>query len=141
MYLFELFSGDDGGGLMDGLREQVMDILTPLAANGVPYVTIQQLVDKLSEEQSGVTIDRNLIYTLLDPNKVRLIKSVEGDRIYLQLPTSANSDVEKKKKEDQIKDQEQQKKTTEKQSLQQTSAENKPTKPLPSKDDGPLAGL
>ncbi len=144
MYLYELFSDKDDapvGDVMQGMRKKVIDILVPLAANGVPYVTIQQLVDKIGEQHSGISIDRNFVYTLLNPDEVRLVKSVEGDRIYLELPTGENSDKQKKRKEDAIKDKEQQKKTTEKQATQQAAKKNKPVKPVPKKDSGPLSGL
>lgn len=141
MDLFELFSeDDDGGGMMNSLRQKVLDLLTPLSANGVPYLTIQQLVDKLGQQRSGLSITRDLIYDLLDPDKVKLVKSVEGDRIYLQLPTSVNSDKEKKRKEDQVKDQERQSRQTERDSMKQTAAENKPVTPPAPKQGGPLAG-
>lgn len=155
MRLDELFGGEfvqdrdadtdekhDSGSVMNGLRNTVMAMLTPLAANGVPYVTLQQLIDKLSQEGSGVTIDRNLLYTLIDPDKLRLVKSVEGDRVYLQLPTSANSDKEKNRKEDEIKKKEQQQRTTEKQSMQQTAKQAEPPKPVPPDNNtNPLSGL
>jgi hypothetical protein len=86
MLLCELFA-DDSVNIVDEMRALLIDVLTPLAANKVPYVTVQQVVDRLQELRSGMRVDRTLIMTVLDPNKVQLVSKIEGDRIYLSSPT------------------------------------------------------
>lgn len=85
MFLSEIFS-DSSVNIIGDMRGLMIDVLTPLAANKVPYVTIQQVVDRLREVRSGVRVDRSLVMNILDPNKVELIKKIEGDRVYLNLP-------------------------------------------------------
>ena len=86
MLLCELFGNDGGSNVVDEMRSMVIDVLTPLAASKVPYVTVQQIVDRLQEVRSGVRIDRSLIMTILDPNTVQMVDKIEGDRIYLMNP-------------------------------------------------------
>lgn len=92
MLLFELFDsgiGDSGeGDLIHDLRQSIMDILTPLASQGVPFVTVQSVMDQLNQLRSGIAIDRNLVMTVLDPEKVKMITKIEGDRIYFTVPTA-----------------------------------------------------
>ncbi len=140
MSLFELFDDDAPereGGVVSGFRTTIMDILVPLAANGVPYVTVQQVVDKLRDQRSGVAVDRSLIMTVLDPEKAELIKKIEGDRIFLQNPNAATSNVEKKKKEDAEKAE---KRTFDKAATQAKKEISKKAAP-PKADGGPLAGV
>lgn len=104
MKLFELFEqtpkGEEEGGVVRELRNDILDMLTPLAANGVPYVTIQAIIDKMAEERSGVAIDRALVMHVLDPADVKMITKIEGDRVYFSLndPEQAekNDDEEQK---------------------------------------------
>ena len=93
MRLDELF--DDGPlNVTDDLAEDVMEILTPFAVAKVRYVTIQQIIDKLSQLGTGLSIDRGLIMDMLDPNKIKLVKKIEGDRIYLAVPGSEQREVD-----------------------------------------------
>ncbi|RYD49552.1 MAG: hypothetical protein EOP83_25010 [Verrucomicrobiaceae bacterium] len=100
MLLLELFDntpgGDEEGGVVRELRNDILDMLTPLAANGVPFITIQAIIDKMSEQRSGVAIDRALVMHVLDPADVKMINKIEGDRVYFSL----SDDDESEKGED-----------------------------------------
>ncbi len=85
MRLFELF--DDGPlDVTEDIKQSLMDILTPMVASRVPFVTVQQIIDKLRSLRTGVIIDRNLIMTLLDPDQIKIIDKIDGDRVYLSNP-------------------------------------------------------
>lgn len=91
---------------VDDLRKKVMDVITPFAANDVPFISINQIVDKLNGVNSGLAIDRALVMHILDPEKIKLIKKIEGDRIYLSVvqgDDNAYSDEEEKSNEDKVK--------------------------------------
>ena len=98
MLLSELFA-DDSVNIIDDLRALMKDVLVPLAANKVPYVTVQQVVDRLQEVRSGARVDRAMVMTVLDPNKVELVDKIEGDRIYLSSP--APDEVAKKEEDEE----------------------------------------
>jgi pyridoxine 5'-phosphate synthase PdxJ len=68
---------------MDPVRNAVIDILTPLVSNGVQVVSVQQILDKLKDSDTGIAIDRSLLMQILDPDQVKIVKSIEGDRINL----------------------------------------------------------
>lgn len=85
MRLCELFD-DKPVSLVADLRTLMIDVLTPLAANQVPFISVQQVVDRLRDVRSGARVDRNLVMTILDPNFVKVVKKIEGDRIYLTIP-------------------------------------------------------
>jgi hypothetical protein len=116
MYLFELF--DDEGSMTDLLRSQVMDYLTPLAANGVESVPIQNIADVLRNSRTGLVIDRGLIMRLLEPDVCKLVKEIQGDKVYLALPVD---DMSAKREEDKEKDREQINRTAENKAKQEIS--------------------
>jgi hypothetical protein len=94
MLLFELF--DDGPlDVSEDIKQSLMDILMPMVAQKVPFVTIQQVIDKLRQLRTGLIIDRNLVMTLLDPDQIKLISRIEGDRIYLSDPSSPDRSLTK----------------------------------------------
>lgn len=94
MRLFELF--DDGPlDVTDDIRQSLMDVLTPMVASKVPFVTVQQIIDKLRDMRTGMAVDRNLVMTLLDPDEIKIIDKIEGDRVYLNNPESALRSVDK----------------------------------------------
>lgn len=64
-----------------------MDVLIPIAASGVPYVGIDQVMQKLGTMKSGIRVTRDLVMDVLDPEKVKLVKSISGDRIEFVLPS------------------------------------------------------
>jgi hypothetical protein len=106
MFLLELF--DDGPlDVTDDVQQSLMDILTPMVASGLPFVTMTQIIDKLRQLRTGLSIDRNLIMTLLDPNKIKIISKIEGDKVYLSNPNSPDRSLTKddsEKEADHVED-------------------------------------
>jgi hypothetical protein len=91
MILLELFDAndpqlDDGQDLRKDLKNDAIDILMPFAAHGVPFVTVQNVIDKLGEAKSGLVIDRALVMDILNPEEVKIVKKIEGDKIWLTIP-------------------------------------------------------
>lgn len=72
--------------ILDRLRHMTIDFLTPLVAHKVPFITVQQMVDELRRRRPGILVDRALVMTLLDPETVKSVKDIDGDRINLQQP-------------------------------------------------------
>lgn len=91
MKLFELFSEPMKIG--DRLKQAALDLLTPMAGQKVEFATIGQIIDELRQQRPGIVIDRALVMDLLSPDKVELVKKIEGDRIYLQLPEPDSRDL------------------------------------------------
>ena len=91
MLLCELFD-NSGGSLMRDLRKTVLDFLTPKAAHKVDYVTVSSLLDYLKDQNSGVTMDRAMIMDLCDPNRLPMVKKIEGNLIYLTVPMADGED-------------------------------------------------
>jgi hypothetical protein len=98
--IFEIFS-DSVGDILESLRDDIVDYLMPLAAEGVAYVTVQNVLDKLRERQSGLEIDRALVMRVLDPKKVKLVTKIEGDRIYFRIPIPTDKKADDQKQKDQ----------------------------------------
>lgn len=95
MRLFE-FLGNPSPSLKDDMRASILDVLTPLAANKVEFVSVDRIIEKLKGTHNGLTVDRDVVMQVLDPNEVKLIKKIEGDKIFLTLPSpTANADNEK----------------------------------------------
>lgn len=91
MYLFELFDDEQPDvGDNDGLQQDILDVLTPLAAQKVPFVTVQQVIDKLREFDTGIHVDRAFVMNVLDPNKMKLVQKIEGDKIFLNVGGAAD---------------------------------------------------
>ena len=82
MLILELF--DKNGEMMQQMRQSILDIITPLVSQNVPFVTVQQVIDGLRHTKTGISIDRSMIMRLLDPDEVKSIDKIEGDRIYLR---------------------------------------------------------
>jgi hypothetical protein len=78
----------------DRLRQMAIDFLTPLVAHKVPFITVQQMVDELRRRRPGILVDRALVMSLLDPEQVKSVKEIEGDRINLQQPDSIEHAVD-----------------------------------------------
>lgn len=96
MLLLELFDKKpEKGGVVQDLRDQMLDMLMPLATQGVPFVTIQAIVDKMKELNSGVSVDRALVMHVLDPAEVKMVSKIEGDRVYFGLDNEQNKAGEK----------------------------------------------
>jgi pyridoxine 5'-phosphate synthase PdxJ len=105
MRYHEIIREDDS--TMDPVRSAVVDILTPLASNGVQFVTVQQVLDQLKASDTGVAIDRSLLMDILNPDQVKIVKSIEGDRINLNTGKDGSqravSQQQKQSEEDKIK--------------------------------------
>lgn len=105
MLLCELFSS--GGDMMERLRQNVLDFITPLLGQDLPFVTIQQIIDKMRHLDTGITVDRSLIMKILDPNQIQSIDKIEGDKVYFKNSEGApreTSDEDKEKDKEEIKD-------------------------------------
>jgi hypothetical protein len=105
MRLHDLFE-DEEGGVVQELRDAILDLLTPLAAQGIPKVSIQAIIDKMRDVHSGVAIDRALVMHVLDPQDVKMVTKIEGDTLYFNLSdenSRAVSDDEKEKEADKMK--------------------------------------
>ena len=85
MRLYELFQNHKLT-VSDRLQQTAIDFLTPLVAHRVPFVTVQQVVDELRDSGPGILVDRALVMSILDPEKIKVVQSIEGDRINLQQP-------------------------------------------------------
>lgn len=90
MRYIELLESDDSFG---NLASVAMDILTPLASNGIQSVEIDKVIEKLQKIPSGFKIDRPLILKLLDPNRFPLVKKIEGNTIYFDEPPKSGRAV------------------------------------------------
>ena len=89
------------------LQQMAIDFLTPLVAHKVPFVTVQQIIDELQNTRPGIILDRAFVMNLLDPNTMKVVQSIEGDRVYLQAPDKINHEVDDddaEKEVDKIKD-------------------------------------
>lgn len=112
MFLLELFegpkdnNGDDDNSVVRNLRDQILDILMPLAAQGVPFITVQAVVDKMKELQSGIQVDRALVMHVLDPVEAKMVSKIEGDRIYFTLsnPKDDEDQSEEQAQQDKVGD-------------------------------------
>ena len=98
MLLCELFD-ENPLEVTDELKSDLMDVLTPMVAHEVPFVTVQQIIDKLRDMHTGIAVDRALIFNLLDPDQVKMVKKIEGDRIYLTQPLPTDREVGEDDKE------------------------------------------
>ena len=98
MRIDELFdaavAADDKRTIADRLQQMAIDYLTPLLAHKVPFITVQQAIDELRRLRPGVLVDRAMIMNLLDPDKVKVVASIEGDRINLQQPDDIDRKVD-----------------------------------------------
>jgi hypothetical protein len=110
MRLDELFQASHHGSqqpIKTRLQQIAIDFLTPLVAHKVPFITVQQMIDELRKNRPGILVDRGFVMDLLDPQTVKAVKSIEGDRINLQEPSSVEhkvDDNEAQKEVDKIKD-------------------------------------
>jgi len=102
MRLWELFEDLD---IIDSLRNNILDILTPLAENNIPYIMINKVIDVLQKQRPGIIIDRALIMQILDPDEVSMITKIEGDKIFFKLPeenSRKTTEDQKEKEKEQL---------------------------------------
>jgi hypothetical protein len=122
MLLKELF--DDGSlDVENDIKQNLMDILTPMVAAHVPFVTIQQIIDKMNQFNMGISIDRSFIMNLLDPDQIKIIDKIEGDRVYL---TNEQSPDRSLGKDDEEQEEEHVEDMAKKQASKDLSNKNKP---------------
>jgi hypothetical protein len=91
MLLFELFEPDE---MTEQLRQAALDYLTPLLSQGVPFVTINQMIEALRNSHFGIIINRPMIMDILDPDEVQAVDKIEGDRIFLGSPETDSREVD-----------------------------------------------
>lgn len=84
MRLDELFADFTANSLRQRLTQDILDLITPLLAQHVPFITMHQVIDLVRTTRPGIAIDRGTIMELLDPEQIPAISKIEGDRIYLQ---------------------------------------------------------
>jgi hypothetical protein len=105
MLLFELFDdtamqdndqpqADTSGKMFQRLRQAALDLITPSLGQNVPFVTMQQVVQGMSRQDTGIVMTPGLVMQLLDPEQVKAVKKIEGDRIYLARPGMPDDDRE-----------------------------------------------
>lgn len=96
---------EDKLGSQQTFVNSILDMLTPLASQGMEFVTVQQVINKLKGSSSGLHVDRELVMDLLDPDTFPLVKSIEGDKLYLKKlagPDRSVSAQQKEKEQDTI---------------------------------------
>lgn len=110
MLLFELFDdaplqdndqpqADTNGKMFQQLRQAALDLITPMLGQSVPFVTMQQVVQGMSRQDTGIVMTPGLVMQLLDPDQVKAVKKIEGDRIYLARPGMPDDDRETDEKQ------------------------------------------
>lgn len=107
MLLRELFDADNGheNETLEVLRSQLMDYLIPLAASEEEFVPIQKVALVLRQARTGLVVDRGLVMKLCNPDENKLVKSVEGDKVFLMYPTddmSAHSQEDEEKNKERV---------------------------------------
>jgi hypothetical protein len=90
----------EDNSIMDPVRDAVIDIMTPLAANGVQFVTVQQIMDQLADADTGVAVDRSLLMSILNPDQVKIINLNTGN----DGSQRAVTQTQKQSEQDKIKD-------------------------------------
>lgn len=82
MLLCELF--DEGPlEVSKTIQQDLLDILTPLVARGVGEVTVPEIEQRLQAMRPGIKVTRKLVMDILDPDQVKLIQKIEGDKVVL----------------------------------------------------------
>ncbi len=107
MLLRELFEDFGSGDMITSLRQHVIDYLIPMVSHDVEFVTVDDVENSLRNSRTGLTIDRGLIMQLLDPTKMKIVKKVDGDRVYLSVTAamaSKSNDDEAEKAADDLSD-------------------------------------
>jgi hypothetical protein len=104
MLLRELFEDIGSGDMITGLRQQVLDYLIPMVSHDVDFVTVQDIETMLRDSRTGLTIDRGLVMQILDPTKVKMVKKVEGDKVYLSVEAGMTANTTDQQQEKQADD-------------------------------------
>lgn len=104
--LFEVFDAPEPapGQVMTELQQAATNMIVPLISQRVPFLTMQQAIQGLSSSQQGVLITRQMIIDIFDPEKIKAIKKVEGDRIWFQYPDDKHSETQQQDSDDKVAD-------------------------------------
>ena len=105
MRLFELFS-DQPLNLGKELGNMIANALAPLVASGVPHVSVDAVIEKLRQANTGIRIDRGMAIQLCDPTVMHFVKAIEGDKLILNEPSfdkAAETEDHAEKKQEKIK--------------------------------------
>lgn len=125
MLLLELFGGGDD--VMAQMRQNALDVITPFLAQDVPFITVNQVIDGLRHNDNmGIAVDRSLVMELLDPDQIKAVDRIEGNRIYLTQPEDATRQVDA---EDKQNDQDTVQKMAQDQAAKQIQTPNPTTPP------------
>lgn len=93
---------------MNQMRQDALDVITPFLAQNVPFITVNTIIDGLRNFDLGIMIDRSLVMQLLDPDVIKGIDRIEGDRVYLTNPNNADnnefSEDDAEKQAEQVND-------------------------------------
>jgi hypothetical protein len=95
---------NESGGSSQSLASRILDILTPIASNGIVSISLDNVISKVQSIPTGLHVDREMLMDILDPNKFPLIKKIEGDQLYLQQPEVAIRSVDDEQKETEADD-------------------------------------
>ncbi len=137
MKLFELF--DDGPlEVSKTIQQDLLDILTPLVARGVGEVTVPEIEQRLQRMRPGIRVTRKLVMNVIDPNSVKLISKVEGDRVVLNTenaPDRALTKDDAEREQQRMQDRASKQAKTELKKKAVTKAPPKPKKKSPPKMD------
>ena len=87
---------------MHRLRQEALDIITPLLGQRVPFITVQQIIDALRSSDQGIVIDRELVMQLLNPDEVKAVSKINGDRIFLAKSAGPAHEGDKEKDAKQV---------------------------------------
>lgn len=80
-------------GADQSLANRILDLLTPIASNGITSIDMDQLIAKVARIPTGLKVDREMITSILDPNKFPLIDKIEGNTIYLSKAPDSTREV------------------------------------------------
>jgi hypothetical protein len=107
MLLADLFEATPikPGPIMSELRQAAITLLVPLISQKVPFITVQQAIEALASGKSGVTITRQMVMDLFNPDRLDAVKRIEGERIWLQVPDAdEHGKRQAKNSEDKVAD-------------------------------------
>jgi hypothetical protein len=134
MRLFELFA-DPPLNLSKDLGNMIANVLAPLVASGVPHVSVDAVIDKLRQANTGIRIDRAMAIQLCDPTEMHFVKAIEGDKLVLTEPSidrAAETEDHEAKRREKIKT------GAEKQAKAELKKDNKLPDMAKKAGDGPL---
>lgn len=107
MRLHDLYEASDK--MVVELRQQVIDYLIPMVAHKIDFVTVSEIEAMLRNSRTGLSVDRSLVMQILDPTKIKVVKRVDGERVYLSITAAmtddgASTEEEEQKAQDKLSD-------------------------------------